>query len=92
MKTSTEKLMYRSRADREAYLEQRRNRRTVFCDICRTVHQEVRINPNRMTGEIRGLLCRTCAAGLNNFQDSISLLRSAVEYLRQTTYGGNLED
>ncbi len=33
------------------------------------------------TGKIRGLLCGNCNKGIGNFQDSVPVLRSAIEYL-----------
>lgn len=33
------------------------------------------------TGDIRGMLCHNCNAGLGHFKDSIELLNKAEEYL-----------
>ncbi len=34
-------------------------------------------------GEVRGLLCRNCNAGLGIFKDNIDILASAISYLQQ---------
>lgn len=36
------------------------------------------------TLKVRGILCRTCNAGLGQFKDSIEILRKAVEYLENS--------
>lgn len=39
------------------------------------------IDHNHQTGEVRGLLCRNCNAGLGLFRDDPFLLRMAIIYL-----------
>lgn len=39
------------------------------------------IDHDHTTGEVRGLLCNNCNRGLGHLQDSVPLLKKAVEYL-----------
>jgi hypothetical protein len=39
------------------------------------------IDHDHTTGEVRGMLCRLCNAGLGHFRDSPTFLRNAVGYL-----------
>ncbi len=40
------------------------------------------VDHNHKTENVRGLLCDRCNTGLGNFQDSIDVLQSAIEYLK----------
>lgn len=57
------------------------------CTICSTplriTHAGYAIDHNHTTGEVRGLLCSTCNAGLGQFKDSPSRLRAAAAYLER---------
>lgn len=65
------------------------------CMICGThaedvPHQTFKHNPlvvdhDHTTGELRGILCPTCNAGLGHFKDSPELLIKAINYLKQST-------
>lgn len=37
------------------------------------------------TGNVRGLLCHNCNAGLGHFRDNISLLEKAVRYINESS-------
>jgi hypothetical protein len=39
------------------------------------------IDHDHMSGTIRGLLCRKCNSGIGLFEDDISRLTNAIEYL-----------
>jgi hypothetical protein len=63
------------------------------CPICNRTEFEVQgkgggksgawcLDHNHLTGEYRGFLCHECNRALGNFKDSISLLESAIKYLK----------
>lgn len=57
-----------------------------LCAICeRPCRREVRlsIDHDHRTGEVRGLLCQNCNAGIGMFEDNIRLLAKAIEYLTE---------
>jgi hypothetical protein len=57
------------------------------CAICGKPQSELKkalhVDHNHDSGEIRGLLCFTCNAGIGFFHDDIEVLRAAVLYLNK---------
>jgi len=51
------------------------------CAICETHGIKLFVDHCHDTGEVRGLLCHTCNAGLGMFKDSPTFLTKAKEYL-----------
>lgn len=52
------------------------------CGICdRILGQRFCIDHDHETGEVRGVLCSKCNTGLGLFDDSITMLQLAVDYL-----------
>jgi hypothetical protein len=54
------------------------------CAICfhiNTNGDRLAVDHNHTTLEVRGLLCRTCNAGIGYFKDSVVYLRSAINYI-----------
>ena len=51
-----------------------------MCWLCEE-EPAVHVDHDHMSGEIRGVLCFTCNAGLGNFKDRPDLLDKAVDYL-----------
>lgn len=53
------------------------------CAICGTQfeNEDYRIDHDHNTGEVRGLLCVTCNAGIGLLKDSPEVLANAVRYL-----------
>ena len=56
------------------------------CIICGRNHSEkpLAVDHDHVSGKVRGLLCRSCNAGLGIFKDSIPILLKAIEYLRSS--------
>jgi len=53
------------------------------CDICKKpLTNQLRVDHSHSTGEVRGLLCNHCNAGIGMLQDNEALLRAAADYLR----------
>jgi hypothetical protein len=63
----------------DALLRRQRNR----CAICRSSSPDS-VDHCHRTGRIRGILCRTCNAGLGHFRDDPERLRAAAQYLIAT--------
>lgn len=57
------------------------------CAICQSPEEEqtrrFSVDHNHTTGQIRGLLCHRCNAGLGLFLEKEDLLASAISYLRE---------
>lgn len=53
------------------------------CGICGTTDGRLHVDHCHTTGQVRGLLCRTCNIGLGHFKDSPELLGLAAAYLNQ---------
>ena len=57
-----------------------------LCAICHKPQPNGRrlyVDHNHYTGEVRGLLCRSCNNGIGNFAEDLGLLAAAASYLRQ---------
>ena len=69
-------------------------RQECCCAICRTEVSlmDSAIDHNHDTGEFRGVLCKQCNRALGMFKDSVSVLRSAVEYLETVGCYGDIDD
>ena len=52
-----------------------------ICDCKLPDKKYLDIDHNKLTGDIRGLLCNNCNKGLGCFMDSPEILRRAAEYL-----------
>ena len=52
------------------------------CELCGTTEQ-LHIDHNHKTNEVRGVLCTNCNRGLGHFKDSSKLLLKAVQYLEK---------
>lgn len=52
------------------------------CELCGT-HQNLHIDHNHNTNQVRGVLCTNCNRGLGHFKDSPDLLQKAIEYLKE---------
>ena len=60
------------------------------CVICDKAIQaeDSAIDHNHQTGEVRGILCKSCNRGLGLLGDSVENLKRAVEYLKENgSYG-----
>lgn len=53
------------------------------CLICGHVMEPPVVDHDHETGNVRGLLCRTCNMGLGSFKDSPVLLEAAIWYLNR---------
>lgn len=59
------------------------------CAICKTYQLELKsilcVDHNHTTNQVRGLLCHSCNHGIGKFRDKISLLQSAIDYLKKNS-------
>jgi hypothetical protein len=61
-------------------------RQGVVCAIClRQPAERLCIDHCHATAQVRGLLCRTCNAGLGFYRDDAALMMAAAAYLRKTS-------
>lgn len=55
------------------------------CGICREwldLGKNTHVDHDHRTGKVRGILCGVCNKGLGQFQDSVSVLERAIQYLK----------
>lgn len=67
-------------------LEHRNNiliKQNYNCAICNDSTKELVVDHNHISGEVRGLLCWTCNAGLGCYKDNIEYMLKAIEYLKK---------
>lgn len=62
--------------------EQMTNMKKSGCELCHAT-ENLHIDHNHDTNEIRGVLCTNCNRGLGHFKDSPELLKKAAEYLEK---------
>ena len=56
-----------------------------LCGICnKELGSRPLVDHNHKTKRVRGLLCRKCNTGLGQFDDSINVLRRAIQYLERS--------
>jgi hypothetical protein len=64
------------------WYRQRLDEQGGVCAICKGVSlKRLGVDHNHQTGEVRGLLCVKCNAGIGNFNENPSLMYAAVQYL-----------
>jgi hypothetical protein len=73
----------RYRLDNEKYSEMV-SKQDNKCAICSKEMSPPHIDHNHTTGEVRGLLCKSCNASLGLMKDSVELLEKAIVYLKDT--------
>jgi hypothetical protein len=74
-------------ADYEALLAKQNG----ACAICKqTFAQTPCVDHSHITGEVRGLLCRSCNLGLGHFKDDPRLTRAATAHLEAALAGEEL--
>lgn len=53
------------------------------CRICNDPYDSLHVDHDHATGDVRGLLCNNCNAGLGMFKDSPELMVKAIKYLKE---------
>ena len=54
------------------------------CAICKAgIDERCHVDHNHDTGQVRGLLCNNCNAGIGMLQDNPNILDAAAKYLRK---------
>lgn len=76
-------IKWKYKLSKEAYLEMF-TAQNGCCAICFKVEQEkLCVDHNHVTNKIRGLLCRGCNRHLGHFQDSITIVANAIDYIKK---------
>ena len=53
------------------------------CKICKQEKKPLIVDRESSTGDIRGIICRTCLNGLRNFFDNADFLKAAIEFIQR---------
>jgi Recombination endonuclease VII len=66
---------------REKFMEMLKSQNNL-CSICKKeIDESASVDHCHNTGQVRGLLCRNCNAGIGLFEDNVESLRNAIQYL-----------
>lgn len=78
------KRVYNISSDYYEYLLNQQNHKCAICKK-RELDSKGRLSIDHChnTGQVRGLLCRSCNLGIGNLKDNISLLAEAIKYLEK---------
>jgi hypothetical protein len=60
------------------------------CKICKNELKKLHIDHNHKTNKVRGILCEKCNLALGLFQENISIILNAAEYLKQDQSSNNI--
>lgn len=60
------------------------------CEICGTQTEDLCVDHDHDTGEVRGVLCRACNRSIGQLGDTAESLRKAADYLAKTRMGRNV--
>ncbi len=60
-----------------------------YCKVCERIitiqtTRDVNLDHDHKTGKIRGYICNRCNTGLGNFDDNITILKRAIEWIKGT--------
>lgn len=55
------------------------------CGICRSTARKLVLDHDHKTGVIRGVLCMRCNSALGMFEDNVTWLKAAINYLGDCT-------
>jgi hypothetical protein len=62
----------------------KQNGRCAICGIHQSeIDYRLAVDHSHSTGNVRGLLCHQCNMGIGNLNDSVEILRKAIEYLER---------
>jgi hypothetical protein len=59
------------------------------CDLCGKQADNLHIDHDHSTGQVRGVLCSSCNTGLGKLGDTIEGLQRAITYLERGRYDSN---
>lgn len=76
------KCQYNLSLDQYNELVVKQNNLCLICNNPETHKPRLSIDHHHETGRVRGLLCHNCNAGLGHFKDSIEVLQSAINYIK----------
>ena len=81
-----ENMSSRYKISKERTIELRAQIKACKCDLCDNPDinghkNDFCIDHDHKTGEVRGVLCRSCNLGLGYFKDNVKLLNKAIKYL-----------
>lgn len=59
-----------------------------LCLVCKNAMKKPVVDHNHTTGAVRGLLCHKCNTGIGFFDENVSYLAGAIEYINLTNKQG----
>lgn len=65
--------------------ENMRTKQDNKCAICKRTPKILAVDHCHITNKVCGLLCKKCNSGIGFLQDDVAIVKSALEYLSETT-------